>query len=190
MGPGHAESADPPVVDGVAGRRLIRSSLWFTLPGTGAVIGLAYAMVPPLAGLATPAERLVLAARWLLVAFTPYAAVCLTILYLRYAEGAHNPLRGGESEGLKVHCRVMQNTLEQLVWFGFCILPLATLLAPDQARLVPILCVCFALARLVYWWGYFRRGTLGRSPGVQITFVLNISLLVVVLAKFARSVFA
>jgi uncharacterized membrane protein YecN with MAPEG domain len=170
-----------------AGKRLIRGSVWFTVPGTYAVLGAAYALVPPIAGLAEPGERLVLAARWLLVALIPYAAVCLTILYQRYAEGAHNPLLGGESERLKVHCRAMQNTLEQLVWFALCILSLATYLSPSQARLIPILCVFFALARLVYWWGYLRRGTLGRAPGVQLTFSLNIPLLALALVLFVRS---
>jgi len=170
-----------------ARKRLIRGSLWFTVPGTYAVLGAAYALVPPIAGLAEPGERLILAARWLLVAFIPYAAVCLTILYQRYAEGAHNPLVGGESERLKVHCRVMQNTLEQLLWFTLCIVSLATYLSPSQARLIPILCVFFALARLVYWWGYLRRGTLGRAPGVQLTFSLNIPLLALALVLFVRS---
>ena len=168
-------------------QRLIRRSLWLTVPGTYAVLGAAYALVPPLAGLADSSERLVLAVRWLVVASIPYAAVCMTILYQRYAEGAHNPLLGKESERLKIHCRVMQNTLEQLVWFALCILSLATYLSPSQARLIPILCVFFALARVVYWWGYFRRGTLGRSLGVQLTFLLNIPLLVETLVRFARS---
>jgi uncharacterized membrane protein YecN with MAPEG domain len=134
-----------------------------------------------------PSERLVLAARWLLVAFIPYAAVCLTILYRRYAEGAHNPLLGGESEGLKVHCRVMQNTLEQLLWFALCILPLSTFLSPSQVRLVPILCAFFALARFVYWWGYFRSGTLGRAPGVQLTFCLNVLVFVMASVLFVQN---
>jgi uncharacterized membrane protein YecN with MAPEG domain len=132
-------------------------------------------------------ERLILAVQWLLVALTPYAAVCLNILYVRYAEGAHNPLLGEEGERLKIHCRVMQNTLEQLIWFALCLLALATYLAPDQARIIPILCVFFAFARFLYWWGYLRRGTLGRSPGVQVTFLLNIPLLVYSLLQFARS---
>jgi len=81
----------------------------------------------------------------------------------------------------------MQNTLEQLLWFALCILPLATYLSPPQARLIPILCVFFAFARLVYWWGYLRRGTLGRAPGVQLTFLLNIPLLALALVQFARN---
>src|SRR5436190_21927951 len=182
MSPSPVESADKS-----QRQRHIGKSLWFTVPVTYGCLGAAYALVPPLAGLAEPGERLIFAARWLLVAFIPYAAVCLTILYQRYAEGAHNPLLGVESERLKVHCRVMQNTLEQLVWFALCVLPLATFLSPSQARLIPILCVFFALARFVYWWGYLRSGTLGRSPGVQLTFSLNIPLFVLVLVWFARS---
>ena len=187
MSPSPVESNEHPDSDKAARQRLLRGSLWFTVPGTYAVLGAAYAIVPPLASLTQPGERLVLAAQWLLVAFIPYAAVCLTILYQRYAEGAHNPLLGGESERLKVHCRVMQNTLEQLLWFALCILPLATFLTSSEVRLIPILCVFFALARFIYWWGYLRSGTLGRSPGVQFTFLVNIPLFILVLVRFARS---
>ncbi len=80
----------------------------------------------------------------------------------------------------------MQNTLEQLVWFALCLLPLATYLAPAQAHLIPIACTFFALARFSYWWGYLRSGTLGRSFGVQLTFSLNILLLVLALVQFAK----
>jgi uncharacterized membrane protein YecN with MAPEG domain len=187
MSASHLESAEQTGGDMPVRQRLLRRSLWFTAPGSYAVLGVAYALVPPIAGLAEPSERLILAARWLLVALIPYAAVCLTILYQRYAEGAHNPLLGGESERLKVHCRVMQNTLEQLLWFALCLLPLSTYLSPNQARLIPILCVFFAVARLVYWWGYLRSGTLGRAPGVQLTFSLNIPLLILALVLFGRS---
>ena len=187
MSPGFHEPAKR-LDGGVSARqRLIRSSLWFTAPGTYLALGAAYALVSPLASMTTPSERLVLAVQWLLFAFTPYAAVCLTILYVRYAEGTHNPLLGEESERLTIHCRVMQNTLEQLIWFSLCLLALATYLAPDQARIIPILCVFFAFARFLYWWGYLRRGTLGRAPGVQLTFLLNIPLLVYALTKFAKS---
>ncbi len=178
------------LTDTVAGQRVIHGSLWLTIPGTYALLGAAYMALPPLTAMTETGERLVLAARWLLVAFIPYAAVCLTILYQRYAEGAHNPLLNGESESLKVHCRVMQNTLEQLLWFALCILPLATFLSPSQVRLVPIACVFFALARFVYWWGYFRRGTLGRAPGVQLTFSLNVLILAMASALFMRNLLA
>jgi uncharacterized membrane protein YecN with MAPEG domain len=182
MNASHAALADKAVR-----QRRLGGSLWFTVPVTYGVLAAAYVLVPPLAGVVEPGERLAFAARWLLVAFLPYAAVCLTILYQRFAEGAHNPLLGGESERLQIHCRAMQNTLEQLVWFAFCVLPLSTLLSPSEARLIPVLCVFFALARLVYWWGYLRNGTLGRGPGVQFTFLLNIPLLALVLVRFGKS---
>lgn len=175
-----------PVGDKRARQRFIGRTIWFAVPGTYLLLGAAYALVPPLQGMEEASARLVLAARWLLVALIPYAAVCLTILSARFFEGAHNTLLGEESERLKIHCRVMQNTLEQLVWFALCILPLATYLAPADARLVPIACTFFALARFIYWWGYLRSGTLGRSLGVQLTFSLNIFLLAFALVQFAK----
>lgn len=176
-----------PVGDKAARQRFIARSLWFTLPGTALVIGALYHLVPPLAGVETLAERLALTMRWLFVAMLPYAAVCLTILARRFVEGSHDPLAGGESEALRIHGRVLGNTLEQLVWLALCLLALATLLEPAQMRIVPVACVFFVFARLVYWWGYLRAGTLGRAPGVQLTFALNLPLLVLVAILFVRS---
>jgi uncharacterized membrane protein YecN with MAPEG domain len=180
------EMAGHPVGDKGARQRYIARTIWITVPGTYVLIGAAYAILPPLDGLEETSARLVLAVRWLLVAMVPYAAVCITILSARFFEGAHNPLVGGESDHLKIQCRVMQNTLEQLVWFAICVLALASYLTPAQARLVPIACTSFAVARFVYWWGYLRSGTLGRAPGVQLTFLLNISLFVLALVLFAK----
>jgi len=167
-------------------QRFIAGSIWFTVPGAYAVLWAAYTVLPPLSGMDDPGARLSLGVRWLLVAMLPYAAVCLTILTARFFEGAHNPLLSTESESLKIHCRVMQNTLEQFVWLAACVLALATLLTPAQAHFIPVACIFFAAARFLYWWGYLRSGTLGRSAGVQLTFSLNILLLVLALALLAR----
>jgi uncharacterized membrane protein YecN with MAPEG domain len=150
--------------------------------GTFALIGATYVVLPPLNGMEETSARLSLAVGWLVVAMLPYIAVCLTITSVRYFEGAHNLLLGGESERLKIHCRVMQNTLEQFVWFAFCVMALAAHLSPSQARLVPIVCTSFAVARFVYWWGYLRSDTLGRAPGVQLTLSVNILVLALALA--------
>ena len=66
----------------------------------------------------------------------------------------------------------------------------ATMLDAAQMRLVPIVCGFFVLVRLVYWWGYLRAGTLGRAPGVQMTFALNVPLLVLVAVLLVRSLLA
>ena len=134
-------------MDKPARQRVIARSMWITVPGTLAVLGALYLVVPPLPAMEPVAERIALTLRWLFVA----------------------------------------NTLEQFVWLAVCLLALATLLQPVQMRLIPIACVFFAFARFVYWWGYLRSGTLGRAPGVQLTFTLNVALLVIVALAFARS---
>lgn len=176
-----------PIGDGAARRRFIRGSIWWTVPGTCLAVVAGYGLSPLLREVGDPGARLAMAARWLVVALVPYVAVCAHIAIARYLEGSHDPLAGAESERLRIHCRVMQNTLEHLLWFAICVLALAPLLAPAQARIVPVLCVAFAAARFVYWRGYLRDGTLGRAPGVQMTFTLNIASLAAVLVLFARS---
>ena len=80
----------------------------------------------------------------------------------------------------------MQNMLEQLVWFALCVLSLTSYLSPAQLRLIPVISIFFAIARFIYWWGYLRADTLGRAPGVQMTFTLNILLLCLVLWHSVR----
>lgn len=167
-------------------QRFITRSIGYTVPGTVAAVVAAYLFVPALAGMEQATDRLLLGVRWLAVALLPYVAVCLHITGARLIEGSHDPLAGQESASLKAHCRVMQNTLEQLVWFAFSLLALSTFLSPAEARLIPVLCVAFALARFIYWWGYLRAGTLGRAPGVQITLALNVPLLGAVLVRWVR----
>lgn len=180
------EMTGHPVGDRSSRQRFIARSIWFTVPGTFFVLFSAYALVPPLSGMIQAEQRVLLALKWLLIAMLPYVAVCLVIATVRFLEGSHNPLVGAESEGTKIHCRVMQNTLEQFIWFAFCILPLAALLSPDEVRMVPVTCTFFAFARVVYWWGYLRSGTLGRAVGVQLTFTLNIILFAHTLTLFAK----
>ncbi len=186
-------AADSPgryaLADRTARQRLIARSTWLTVPGTLVVVAAATWCLPAVPGMEAPAARLAYTLRWLFVAMLPYAAVCLTILALRFLEGAHNPLLLEESETLRIHCRVMANTLEQFVWLSVCLLALATLLAPDRMQLVPVASCFFVFARLVYWWGYLRSGTLGRAPGVQLTFTLNILLLVLVAILLMRTGF-
>lgn len=175
-------------IKGIKGRkRVILSSTPLTIPGTIALVcGLFYLVDPP-AGLDNPHDRLVYAVQWLLIAMLPYVVVCLTIASQRFLEGSHNPLLGEESETLAIHCRVMQNHLEQLVWFALASLALSTFLEPDQVHLIPILTCTFVAARLIYWRGYLKKGTIGRAYGVQITFSINILILLMGLLLLFRS---
>lgn len=168
-------------------QRFIASSIWLTVPGTLLVLGAAFVLVPPPAGMDSASARVLLALKWLLVAILPYVAVCLHIAAARFLEGSHDPLAGLESERLKIHCRVMQNTLEQFVWFAVCIVALAALLPPARTGVVPVACAYFALARFIYWWGYLRHATLGRAPGVQMSLTLNSALLVYGLALLVKA---
>ena len=174
-------------MDLAARKHFIIRSAWFTIPAPLLATGIAYSLLPPIAGLEEPGARLALAARWLVVAMLPYAIACGTIAGTRFFEGSHDPTKGGETERLKILCRVMQNTLEQLVWFAIVLFALAGMVNATQARVIPVVCAVFAIVRLVYWWGYTRSGTLGRAPGVQLTFSLNAHMLGAALFLLVRS---
>jgi len=170
------------LADAPRGRsRFILSSTLWTVPGTLALVGVPFALGwPAIEVAAEPGARLAFALPWCFVALLPYALVCVTIATLRLSGPAHDPLAGREDEALQIHCRVMQNTLEQLVWFVLCLLPLSVTLPGGALPLLPLASGTFVLGRLAYWWGYFRDGTLGRRFGIQVNFTLNGSLLVLV----------
>jgi hypothetical protein len=68
----------------------------------------------------------------------------------------------------------MQNTLEQLVILVLSLLAAATTLPQRHLDLIPILCVGFALARLIYWRGYLDPvDILARRTGTQMTTAIN-----------------
>jgi uncharacterized membrane protein YecN with MAPEG domain len=181
--PGHATH---PLGDAGTRRRFIAGHAWLTVPATALCIAAGYFLSPVPSGVESATGRVLVALRWLPVAMLPYVASCGVIMSGRFFEGSHDPLRGGESERLKIHCRVMQNTLEQLVWFTVSLLAVASLVSAEQARIVPVACVAFAVARALYWWGYLRKGTLGRAPGVQTTAIINGLLLVAALGMLVR----
>ena len=160
--------------DGLNQRRIfIAGSAPFVVCGTIAAIYCAYTYLPAFTEID---NALHLAAQWSFIAMLPYVAVFTVIATNRWREGSHNPLVGTESSDLKIHCRVMQNTLEQLVLFVVTIAALSTCLLPSELRLVPICSIAFVLARLIYWKGYFHHGTLGRKYGVQMTMAINLGL--------------
>jgi len=170
-----------PIGDLAARQRYIARSGWLAIPGTVAAAAIGYVMLPVPEGMDTSGARALLAVRWLPVAILPYVANCLYVMGARFYGGAHDPLDGSESERLRIHCRAMQNTLEQLVWFGVCLLAVTAQIDPPWTKLVPFACVLFAVARFVYWRGYLRSGTLGRAPGVQMTMSINVPLLLAAL---------
>jgi len=174
-----------PIGDLAARQRYIARSGWLANPGTAAAAAIAYVLLPTPEGMDTSFARVMLALRWLPVAMLPYVSACLYIMGARFHEGSHDPLDGTESQRLRTHCRAMQNTLEQLVWFGVCLLAVAAQIEPPMVKLVPIACVLFAVARFVYWRGYLRSGTLGRALGVHMTMSINVPLLLGALALLA-----
>lgn len=176
--------------DKKARQRFIIGSAWLMVPAPLVLLGLTHAVLPAMSHVEEPVARLPLVSRWLVVATLPYIAMCFTIAWARFFEGAHDPTLGGESNRLAIHCRVMQNTLEQLVWFAINVFALAPMLEPAYVKLVPVACVVFALARLLYWRGYLREGTLGRAPGVQATLSLNFHLTLAALVLLGRTLLA
>jgi hypothetical protein len=157
-----------------------------TTGGTTVLLTLAFAtalhlwVVPPLHGPVDAAARILLAARCLGVAVLPLLVAVFIVMRTRLWGGAHNPLLGEEEERLRIHIRVLHNTLEQFVLFAAGVFACAASVPAEHLHILPIATGLFVLGRAVFWWGYLRPGfVIARAPGVAVTIAVTFPLVIV-----------
>lgn len=123
----------------------------------------------------TTADRLAFALRWDLPLFLWLMGCVQAVSTGRY----HSPddIRGSAfgrpSKSIAVKRAVLQNSLEQVVIAVGAHLILATMLHPDELRLIPLLVILFLLGRIAFAFGY-RHGPGARGIGMAITGLTNI----------------
>lgn len=61
---------------------------------------------------------------------------------------------GTESPRWQKNSRIYRNTVEQGVTFAFALLALATVVAPEQAQIVPVLAVSWLFGRIAFYVAY------------------------------------
>jgi uncharacterized MAPEG superfamily protein len=166
-------------------RRLIPIGLFLA----AATIGLLYLFVPPLHGVDTPVDRLIVALRCHAVAAVTLLAGIQAVASQRGQTEAIDPIAGAgrESRLMQVHARYAQNTLEQLVIFVLATAALSTFLDAGSIHLVPILTGAFILGRVLFWVGYLIN-PMYRTPGMAINFTVNGLALIYVLYRTVRLV--
>ena len=115
-------------------------------------------LLPPLAGMDTPLDRLVFALKCAAVAILFSLVMGIeAVAHERLRSPAIDPLAGYETRRMRVNLRYLQNTLEQLVVFVPGLLGLAAY-SPDGSamRRVATATVVWIAARIAFWVGYHR----------------------------------
>jgi hypothetical protein len=116
------------------------------------------------------AERLGLAARWMLVpALTLLVGIGLTANRRFFAA---QQIDGGEAPAgspFDINQRYNRNTLEQTVLAAVAWTGLALALAPQDLSLIPALAVLFGVGRAAFWIGYLM-APWARAFGLGLTF--------------------
>ncbi|HYD38492.1 MAG TPA: MAPEG family protein [Allosphingosinicella sp.] len=132
--------------------------------------------LPPPAGVATLADRLAFAARWLAFAALPLLAMVAAVGNARFLGEAIDPTLGAEDKAMIVNGRVADNTAQQFLLFMAGALGLAASLPAAQMGVIRAAAIVFVAARFVFWIGY-RLHPLCRAPGFAATAYLNLGLL-------------
>jgi hypothetical protein len=138
---------------------------------------LAWLLLPRLAPIAAPVDRLLLAVQ---LAAGPSVVLLLVLQGLwrvQDSADAEDPFAGKETYAFKVNQRVMSNTLEQTMIFVPLFVALAVRMQPDQTYWLPLLMGFFCAGRLLFWAGY-RRALHLRAPGMDWTTATTIVTLV------------
>ena len=166
-------------------RRLIPVGLFLAV----ATIGLLYLLVPPLRGVDTPVDRLIVALRCHAIAAITLLAGIQAVALERGRTEAIDPIAGAgrESRLMQIHARYAQNTLEQLVIFVLATGALSTFLDAESNHHVPILTGSFILGRVLCWVGYLIN-PMYRTPGMAINFAVNGFALIYVIICIVRLV--
>ena len=115
-------------------------------------------LLPPLAGMDAPLDRLVFALKCCAVAILFSLVMGVeAVAHERLRSPAIDPLAGYETRRMRVNLRYLQNTLEQLVVFVPGLLGLAAY-SPDGSamRRVVAATVVWIAARIAFWIGYHR----------------------------------
>lgn len=133
-------------------------------------------LLPAPAGVATLADRLAYAARWLAFAALPLFAMIAAVGNARFAGGAIDPTSGTEERKTLIDGRVADNTTQQLLLFACGLLGLAASLPPEWMGVVRAAAITFFACRIAFWIGY-RIHPLHRAFGFSSTAYLNLGLL-------------
>lgn len=146
--------------------------------GSAVFLYLGYRFLPPFVPvLMEPIERVVYAIRWLVL---PAATLVLGVALVaggrfftpRAIEG-DAPARGS---ALEINLRYVTNTSEQLLLFAIALLALSIHLHGTAVRMIPLLALWFAFARLTFLAGY-HRSPLARAFGFAATFYPSVAML-------------
>ena len=176
--------ASRPDADNVGSRQAdFRSQRWQGMIAIGVampvtlLLWLAIAwLMPPLAGMDTVSDRMLLALKCCCIA----VLFCLVtgveaVAHERLFSPAFDPLAGFETRRLRVNQRYLQNTLEQTVVFVVGLFGLAAY-CPDGAAMRAVLAttIVWIVARFAFWIGYHRSAAMRGlgAPGMALGLIV------------------
>lgn len=116
------------------------------------------------------AERLALAARWMLVpALTLLVGIGFTANRRFFSPQAIDGGAPSPGSAFDINLRYNRNTLEQTVLAAVAWTGLALVLRPQDLSLIPALAALFAVGRAAFWIGYLM-APWARAFGLGLTF--------------------
>lgn len=137
---------------------------------------------PPPSGLDHLSARLAYALRadLFVIAWVALGVIAVARIRFNSAEDAPGSGLSQPSERIAVPRAILQNTLEQAVLAVVVHLALATLLRPEEIRVIPAAVLLFCLGRAAFWLGY-RHGAAARAFGFAVTFWPTVACLLLAL---------
>jgi len=163
-----------------ASRSVVMKGVLMTVIANGTWATLLYLYFPwTLPPMSTVADRLAYTLRWNALSVGFVTVLIAHIGNLRFTSSQINPLSSVDKDRVGVHCRVLQNSLEQFIISFVLQLATTTWLSESQMRVIPIIVLLFLVGRILFWKGYLDPafGHTKRSYGLPPSMFPSIAML-------------
>ena len=176
--------------DCAAARALIFRAVITVTTIAGSLTAALYSWFPwTLPAMPLVTDRLVFTLRWNSLTIGFLLVLVGHIGNTRFFSAQANPLSSVDKDKVEIHCRVLQNSLEQFLLSFVLQLSTVTWLEEAQMKIIPIVVVLFLVGRVLFWRGYLDPycGHARRAYGLPLTMFTNLGMLIYCIYKMIGS---
>jgi len=124
-------------------------------------------------------DRLVFTLQWNALSVGFILLLVMHIGNTRFFTSQSNPFSMVDLDRVDIHCRVLNNSVEQFLVSFVLQLVFTTWISKEQMKIIPIIVILFVVGRILFWRGYLNPayGYTNRAYGLPLTVFPSVAML-------------